>query len=227
MNAKKAAAAKAVTYIKDGMTLGLGTGSTAAFAIELIGQMVRNGLVVEAAASSVQSAKQAMDVGIKLIKFSNVHRLDLYIDGADEVDRDLNLIKGGGGALLREKILAFNSKQFIVIVDDTKLVDRLGKFPLPVELTPFANDLTKKNLEKLGCTTRFRMENGAPFITDNGNLIVDCNFDRIADPEELHRLIKKIPGVVEHGLFSNTLTGKVIVGYENGDTKELEGTRGL
>src|SRR5688572_8249515 len=135
MHAKKIAAAKAVSYIQDGMTIGLGSGSTSAIAIGLIGDQVAAGMSLKAVASSVQSAKLAMDKGISLVKFSEVHRIDLYIDGADEVDNDLNLIKGGGGALLREKILAYNSNRFLVMVDDSKLVQPLGKFPLPVEIT--------------------------------------------------------------------------------------------
>ena len=221
MNAKQIAARRAVSYIKEGMLLGLGTGSTAALAIELIGIMVREGFPLTAVASSVQTTKLALDSGIPIVKFSQVNRIDLYIDGADEVDPQLNLVKGGGGALLREKILAFHSTAFLVIVDDAKQVPQLGRFPLPVEVVPFANDLTKRQLEKLGCTTTIRSDQGLPFITDNGNLIMDCAFQLIPDPERLHHALKQIPGVVEHGLFLNTLTNRVIVGHSDGTFKEL------
>ena len=174
MNAKKLAAEKAVTFVKNGMTVGLGTGSTASFAIEAIGKLVRQGISIKAVASSLKSEAFAKKQAIQLVSFSEVRTIDIYIDGADEVDPQMNLIKGGGGALLREKILAYNSKEFIVIVESSKLVDHLGKFPLPVEVTEFAHELTRKDLEKLGCTTIIRHENNQPFKTDNGNMIIDC-----------------------------------------------------
>ena len=222
MNAKEIAAATAVTYIKEGMTLGLGTGSTAFYAIERIGRMVAAGMDLKAVASSVATAQLALEARIPMVKFSEVKGIDIYIDGADEVDKDLNLIKGGGGALAREKILAFHSDRFIVIADNSKMVDQLGRFPLAVEVLPFANEFTRRNLEKMGCSARIRTKNEVPFITDNGNLIMDCAFDRIEDPGKVGTAIREIPGVVEHGLFSRNLVDKVIVGYENGDYKEFE-----
>jgi ribose 5-phosphate isomerase A len=222
MNAKQIAAEHAVESVKNGMTVGIGTGSTSAFAIEALGRKVQQGLSIKAVASSIRSEEAAKNVNIKLIPFSGVGTIDIYIDGADEVDKDLNLIKGGGGALLREKILAFNSKEFLVIVDDSKLVEHLGKFLLPVEIIPFAMELTLKQLQKLGCSTAIRQENNKPYITDNNNLIIDCNFKKIEQVDQLHQSINAIPGVVENGLFTKSIVSKIIVGYENGEVKVIE-----
>jgi ribose 5-phosphate isomerase A len=167
MNTKKIAAEHAVESIQNGMTVGIGTGSTSAFAIEAMGKKVQRGLSITAVASSIRSEEAARNLGIKLVPFSQVDSIDIYIDGADEVDKDLNLIKGGGGALLREKVLAFNSKDFLVIVDNSKMVEHLGKFLLPVEIIPFAMELTLKQLQKLGCSTTVRMDGGKPYTTDN------------------------------------------------------------
>jgi ribose 5-phosphate isomerase A len=216
MNAKQLAAEHAVQFVKNGMTVGLGTGSTSAFAIEAVGKKVQQGLSIKAVASSLRSEELAKNSGITLIPFSEVQTIDIYIDGADEVDKDLHLIKGGGGALLREKILAFNSKQFLVIVDSSKMVQHLGAFLLPVEVVPFAMELTLKQLQKTGCTTSIRMQNNKQYITDNGNLIIDCDFKKIEKVEELHHFINNIPGVVENGLFLNSIVSQVIVGQENG-----------
>jgi ribose 5-phosphate isomerase A len=223
MNAKKLAAEKAVNFIEDGMTVGLGSGTTASFAIEAIMKLVAGGLSITAVASSIESENLARNAGIKLVPFSELKTIDLYIDGADEVDKDLNLLKGKGGALLREKILAFNSREFIVVIDSSKLVDHLGeKNLLPVEVIPFAIELTISQLKKLGCPSQLRMQNGSHYITDNGNMVVDCAFNKIADVEELDRLIKSIPGTVETGLFPAFMVSKIIVGYENGELKFLE-----
>lgn len=221
MNGKQLAAEYAVQFVKNGMTVGLGTGSTSAFAIDAIGKKVQQGLSLKAVASSVRSEEQAKKVGISLVPFSEVESIDIYIDGADEVDKDLNLIKGGGAALLREKILAFNSKEFVVIVDSSKLVEHLGKFLLPVEIIPFAMELTLKQLQKAGCTTSTRTENNKPYITDNGNLIIDCDFKKIENVERLHQFINSIPGVVENGLFLKDIVSRVIVGYDNGEVKVI------
>jgi ribose 5-phosphate isomerase A len=221
MNAKQVAAEHAAKLIQDGMTVGIGTGSTSAFAIEAISKRIKEGLSIKAVASSTRSEKLAKGAGITLIPFSEVEDIDLYIDGADEVDRNLNLIKGGGGALLREKILAFNSKEFIVIVDNSKLVPYLGKFLLPVEVTPFGMELTVRQLQKLGCTTTIRQEADKRYITDNGNIIVDCDFKKIEQVAQLHDSINAIPGVVENGLFSKTIVSKVIVGFENGEVQVI------
>src|SRR5215203_839260 len=222
MTPKQLAAERAVQFIKDGMTVGLGTGSTSAFAIEAIGRKIQQGLRATAVASSTGSEQLAQTAGITVVNFSEVKTIDIYIDGADEVDKDLNLIKGGGGALLREKILAFNSNEFVVIVDEFKLVTYLGKFLLPVEVTPFAIELTIKQLQKLGCSTIVRQTDGKSYITDNKNFIVDCNFKKIEKVEKLQQLIDEIPGVVENGLFLNNMVNKLIVGYENGKVKLIE-----
>jgi len=222
MNAKQLAAQKAISYVKNGMTIGLGTGSTAKEAIHALGKLVEQGLSIKALASSVESENLAQQVGITMAQFSEVVTLDLYIDGADEVDKELNLIKGGGGALLREKILAFNSAEFIVIVDESKLVDHLGSFALPVEVTPFGVSFTLNQLEKLGCKANIRTKNGVNFLTDNSNLILDCDFKQFHDVEKTSCLIDAIPGIVEHGLFSRSMVANVIVGYPDGTVKELK-----
>ena len=219
MNAKQLAAEHAVKLVKDGMTVGIGTGSTTSFAIEAISNRIKQGLSIKAVASSTRSEELAKKAGIKLISFSELERIDLYIDGADEVDRDLNLIKGGGGALLREKILAFHSKEFIVIVDSSKLVPHLGKFLLPVEVVPFALELTVRQLQNLACTTTIRQDNDKTYITDNGNIIVDCDFKKIEQVDRLHDSINAIPGVVENGLFTKTMISKIIVGHETGEVQ--------
>jgi ribose 5-phosphate isomerase A len=221
MNAKQLAAEHAVKLIDEGMIVGIGTGSTSAFAIKAISNRINEGLSIKAVASSLKSEGLAKETGITLIPFSEVKQIDLYIDGADEVDRDLNLIKGGGGALLREKILAFHSKEFIVIVDSSKLVDHLGKFLLPVEVIPFAMELTVRQIQQLGCTTIIREHNNKPYITDNGNIIIDCDFKKIEQVDQLHDAINAIPGVAENGLFPKTMIAKIFVGYENGEVRVI------
>lgn len=222
MNAKQLAAKKAASYVKNGMVVGLGTGSTAKHAILELGNLVAQGLSIRALASSIESESLARTNGIDIAPLSDVEKLDIYIDGADEVDNNLNLIKGGGGALLREKILAYNSREFIVIVDETKLVDQLGKFQLPVEVVPFGVHFTLQQLKMLGCSAAVRQKNSANYLTDNGNLIIDCDFQQIKNIENTSLLIDAIPGVVEHGLFPYKMVSKVIVGYENGTVKELK-----
>src|SRR5580692_6181792 len=166
---KKLAAAKAVGYIRSGMTLGLGTGSTAYWAIQGIGEQVKNGLSVRAIATSIQSDSLARELNIPIVPFSEIDHLDVTIDGADEVDDQLNLIKGGGGALLREKIVASATLFYIIIVDESKLVRQLGKFPLPVEVAPFGWEMTKLQLGKLGCKPVLRSVDDEPFLSDNGH----------------------------------------------------------
>lgn len=218
---KKAAGEKAAEYIEPGMTVGLGTGSTACWTIEKIGQMVAGGLEIKAIATSKQSELQAEGLGIPLISFAEITRIDVDIDGADEVDEGLNLIKGGGGALLREKIIASSSARMIVVVDDTKLVRQLGRFPLPVEVVPFGWEMTVRKLKATGCSTSVRMkEDGTAFITDNGNYIVDCHFHTIPSPAALQDRLNLIPGVVENGLFIG-MAGTVIAGYEDGHTRVI------
>jgi len=215
INPKQIAAEKAVDSIEDGMIVGLGTGSTAYWAIQKIGERVREGLNIQAVASSTMSEDLAIELGIPILPFADVAIIDVTIDGADEVDTNLQLTKGGGGALLREKILAANSRKFIVIVDESKVVDSLGAFPLPVEIVPFAYELTVRKLQSLGCELTIREKDGAHYITDNGNLIADCRFGSITDPVTLHQQLNLIPGVVENGLFVG-LTSQLIVGHADG-----------
>ncbi|MBN8851101.1 MAG: ribose 5-phosphate isomerase A [Sphingobacteriales bacterium 50-39] len=218
---KRIAAGKAIEYIKGGMTLGLGTGSTAYWAIQGIGEMVKNGLSVKAVATSEQSEALARELNIPIIPFSEVGQLDITIDGADEVDRGLNLIKGGGGALLREKIVAAVTKFYIIIVDESKLVEHLGKFPLPVEVVPFAWELTERKLAALGCTPRMRMAGDKPYLTDNSNYIFDCSFGRIEDPAGLHRRVSDITGVMEDGFFIG-MADIVVSGTADGGARVIE-----
>src|SRR5215469_17023779 len=185
INGKKIAASKAIEYVRDGMTLGLGTGSTAYWAIRGIGDMVKNGLAVRAIATSVQSDELARELNIPLVPFSEIDHIDLTIDGADEVDPAFNLIKGGGGALLRAKIVASATRFYIIIVDESKLVKQLGRFPLPVEVAPFGWEFTGRQLAALGCTPSQRMAGDKPFLTDNQHYILDCSFGTIADPAQL------------------------------------------
>lgn len=221
MEAKRIAAERAVDYIQNDMIVGLGTGSTAYWAIQKLGLKVQNGLNIRAIATSIQSEELAKKLGIQLISFSEIEEIDITIDGADEVNHDFCLIKGGGGALLREKIVAASTKEFIVVVDESKLVKFLGKFPLPIEIVKFGFEVTIKKLRMLGCEPILRKSDNKVFVTDNGNYIVDCNFINIEDPENLHNQINLIPGVVDNGLFVE-MTKKVIVGYQNGDVKEIE-----
>ncbi|WP_284238817.1 ribose-5-phosphate isomerase RpiA [Paenibacillus glycanilyticus] len=221
MESKRIAGEKAVEFVKDGMKVGLGTGSTAYWAIQAIGRRVKEeGLQVQAVATSVQSEELAKELGIPMMPFADVDMLDLTIDGADEVDPELHLIKGGGGALLREKIVAAASKQLIIIVDESKDVKQLGKFPLPVEIVPFAYELTVKKLKKLGCEPKLRMNGDQLYVTDNGNYIADCHFDAIANPVELHDTLNGIPGVVDNGLFIH-MANLVIVGSADGSIRSI------
>lgn len=222
MNLKQLAAEKAVEYVQDGMRVGLGTGSTAYWAIRRIGERVaKEGLSIQAVATSKASEKLAQEQGIPLIPFDRLEGLDLTIDGADELDRELHLIKGGGGALLREKIVAFHSKELIIIADESKLVDKLGHFPLPVEIVPFANEWTLASLEELGAKPMLRTEDERIYVTDNGNYIADCRFGVIENPKELHRMLLDLPGVVDNGLFIG-LARRAVIGHSDGTVTILE-----
>ena len=214
---KKLAGEKAVEQIKDEMIVGLGTGSTVEYTLRKIGELVRNGLKIQAIPTSIQTKRIAQEEKIPLTTIEEHPEIDITIDGADEVDSYLNLIKGGGGALTREKIIAFNSKKLIIIVDDSKVVKALGiDFPLPVEVVKFGWTATKKALESFGCEViRREVMPGEPFITDNGNYILDCDFEYIKEPEQMEININNIPGVVENGLFIN-LAHQAIVGGKQG-----------
>ncbi|WP_438350072.1 ribose-5-phosphate isomerase RpiA [Paenibacillus sp. FA6] len=221
MNMKRIAAEHAVQYIKDGMKVGLGTGSTAYWAIQKLGERVKEGLSIQTVATSKASEKLAIELGIPIIPFTKLDGLDVTIDGADEINTDLHLIKGGGGALLREKIVAYHSARLIIIADESKRVQTLGQFPLPIEVIPFAVDWTLKALEGLGCRAQLRTDDERLFITDNGNYIADCRFGSIALPLELHNKILGIPGIVDNGLFIGQ-ADLAIIGHRDGSVEVLE-----
>ncbi len=211
---KRKAGERAVEYIKDGMVVGLGTGSTVKYTILKLGELVKDGLDIIGVPTSIATEKLAKEMGIKLGSINDYQVIDLTIDGADEVDRNLNLIKGGGGALLREKMIAHASKYEIIVVDESKVKSVLGDFPLPIEIVKFGYKRTMNVLSTLGCKPLLRVKNGEAYITDNGNYIVDCKFERIDEPAKLERRIDEIPGVVEVGLFVG-LANKVIVGKKD------------
>ncbi|WP_147614476.1 ribose-5-phosphate isomerase RpiA [Paenibacillus odorifer] len=225
MNVKQLAAEKAVEFVKDGMKIGLGTGSTAYWAINKLGERVSEGLKITAVATSRASEEQARELGIPIVAFGDIDSLDLTIDGADELDSSLQLIKGGGGALLREKIVASNSTRMIVIADESKVVNTLGKFPLPVEIVPFAWEWTVAELANLGCNPELRRSGEELYKTDNGNYIADCRFEAIESAPKLALAIQNIPGVVEHGLFIG-IAAMAIVGKKDGSIETIEAKPG-
>ncbi|PHD61776.1 ribose-5-phosphate isomerase RpiA [Bacillus wiedmannii] len=216
MNLKLLAGEYAANLVKDGMKVGLGTGSTVYWTIQKLGERVKEGLSFQAVPTSKETEVLAKQLNISLISLNDVQSLDLTIDGADEIDANLQLIKGGGGALLREKIVATSSKELIIIADESKLVTHLGTFPVPVEIIPFSWKQTERKIQSLGCQTTLRLKNNETFITDNKNMIIDCIFPHnISNPANLHTQLKMITGVVETGLFVN-MTSKAIIGTENG-----------
>jgi ribose 5-phosphate isomerase A len=199
---KEAAARASLRFVKDGQVVGLGTGSTAAYFIRLLGEEVKNGLRVRGIPTSVRSRELAMSLGIPLITLDDCQEIDVTVDGADEVDPQLRLIKGGGGALLREKIVASATRHMIVVADASKQVPRLGKFPLPVEVIRFAQALVAKRIAALGAEVQLRRDAaGNAYLTDENNHILDCRFGEIRDPDRLAQKLSEMAGVVEHGLF--------------------------
>jgi ribose 5-phosphate isomerase A len=199
---KEAAGRAAAELVRDGDIVGLGTGSTAYFGVVALGERVKAGLKIVGIPTSIQTAELARAVGIPLTTLDEHPEIDITIDGADEADPKLNLIKGGGGALLREKVVASVTKKMVVVADSGKIVAALGKFPLPVEVISFARTVVEKKIVALGATPKLRTKSdGSPYVTDNGNQILDCSFGRIADPPALARELDGMPGVVEHGLF--------------------------
>lgn len=221
MNEKKAVGEKAIDFIKKDTIIGLGTGSTVFYTLHLLGKLVQQGLSIKGIPTSRQTEKLANELNIPLTSFDEIDQIDLAIDGADEVSTNLDLIKGGGGALLREKIVAKAAKKLIIVADSTKLVDRLGSFPLPVEIVPFGVDVTKRHIQKIGIHPELRMVNGAPFITDNGNYILDCSCPKLMTPKHLETDLNMIPGVVENGLFIS-MADMVITVNENKEVIILE-----
>jgi ribose 5-phosphate isomerase A len=199
---KEAAARASLGFVEDGQVVGLGTGSTAAYFIKLLGERVRNGLRIRGIPTSIRSKELAESLGIPLITLDDCQEIAVTVDGADEVDPQLRLIKGGGGALLREKIVASATRQLVIVADASKQVQRLGKFPLPVEVIRFAQALVAKKIEALGAQVQLRCgADGKPYVTDENNHILDCRFGEIRDPDRLARELSEMPGVVEHGLF--------------------------
>jgi ribose 5-phosphate isomerase A len=221
---KKKAALAAVAHIRSGMKLGLGTGSTAKHFVDALGEKVKEGWDLLCVPTSEATRKQAESLGLNLTTLDETPVLDITVDGADELDESLRLIKGGGGALLREKIVASSSRKMIVIADDSKKVAELGKFPLPVEVVPFGLRATAIKIDQAFAWTRnegpvtLRMRDGKPFVTDNGNVILDCALGRIQYHEKLAAALSSIPGVVDHGLFIGMASLAIIAGEDGVET---------
>jgi ribose 5-phosphate isomerase A len=218
---KRAAAARALDYVTDGMKLGLGTGSTAKHFVELLGERVRVGLRVIGVPTSEATRADAQRCGVPLTTLDDIDHLDLTVDGADEIDRSLNVIKGGGGALLREKIVAAASDRMIVISDDSKWVETLGRFPLPIEVIPFGLAATKRAINAAfaaadvkGEITVRKGKDGHAFVTDGGHWIIDAHLGKIPDATQLAWLLNPIPGVVEHGLFIGLANTAILAGSQ-------------
>ncbi len=214
--AKLAAAQYALRFVEPGMVVGLGSGSTATLFIQLLGEQVKQGLKIQGIASSEDSEKLGRSLGIPITDFTQHRTIDVAIDGADEVGPGMALIKGGGGKLLREKIVASACKRFIIVADDTKLVQQLGRFPLPVEVIRMAVPLVTERLSELGFTPTVRQAKvgSGPYITDEGNILLDCASSGIVDPEETAAEIRNIVGVVEHGLFLGMAERALIAGAD-------------
>lgn len=219
---KKRAALKALDFVENGMTLGLGTGSTAEHFVHALAERVKDDLSLTCVSTSLRTADLAESLGIGICDIDDVSHIDLTVDGADEVDSDLQLIKGGGGALLREKIVAAASDRMVVIVDEGKVVDPLGAFPLPVEVVPFGMKVTAGKLartfEMYGCPSvdvqLRQLDNGEAFVTDGGHFILDCSCSEISQPKPLAEALSRLPGVVDHGLFID-IASVVIIGRDN------------
>ncbi|EHY0678965.1 ribose-5-phosphate isomerase RpiA [Listeria monocytogenes] len=222
MNQKKLAGEKACEWIEDGMVVGLGTGSTVYYTIEKLGQMVNNGLHITGVATSDETTKQAEKLGIPLKSLNDVTEIDVTIDGADEIDTNFQGIKGGGGALLREKMVASASLKNIWVVGEEKLVRTLGKFPLPLEVIPFGWKQIERTLAKEQIQTNLRKQsNGEVYVTNNGNYILDIVNQSFTDAEMWQEKLAQIPGVVEHGLFLDYVD-VIICGKANGETEIIK-----
>jgi ribose 5-phosphate isomerase A len=217
--AKLAVAWRAVELVDEGMAVGLGTGTTATMFIRALGERVKAGLRIRCVASSDASHQLAASLGIPVVSLAELPELDVYIDGADEVGPRLALIKGGGGALLREKIVASAARKFVVVADSTKVVETLGRYPLPVEVIQMALPIVQRKLANLGLNPALRRRDGAAYLTDERNFILDCACEQIPDPEKIAAEIRGIAGVVEHGLFLNMAGVALIAG--DGGVQEL------
>jgi len=213
---KESAARASLRYVGEGAVVGLGTGSTAAFMVRLLAERVRDGLKIVGIPTSKRTGELATSLGIALTTLNEHPEIDVTIDGADEFDSQLRLIKGGGGALLREKIVASASRKLVIIADSSKQAPKLGKFPLPVEVIPFAEKLIAKKVAAMGAQVKLReYAAGNPFVTDEGHHILDCEFGEIDDPEKIGAELSFMPGIVEHGLFLN-MASVVVVGRKDG-----------
>ncbi len=227
--AKFVAAKRAVEYVEDGMRVGMGTGSTAAWMVRCLGELVRDdGLNITGVPTSTRTAELAQQVGINVVTLDEARWLDVTIDGTDEFDAELCLIKGGGGALLQEKIVATASDKMIVITDPSKHVEQLGAFPLPVEVIPFGWQTTKALIEEmmvsmdvLGHTATMRMNGEALYVTDEGNHIVDLHLTRIGNPRQMSLVLNQVPGVVENGLFID-ICDVVVTGHADGRVEVID-----
>jgi ribose 5-phosphate isomerase A len=217
---KEAAARASLRFVEDGQVVGLGTGSTAAHFIKLLGERVKAGLRVRGIPTSVRSEALAKSLGIPLTNLDECPEIAVTVDGADEVDPQLRLIKGGGGALLREKIVASATRKLVIVADASKRVAMLGKFPLPVEVIKFAKTLVTKKIARMGAHVQLRTnDDGTPYLTDENNYILDCRFGEIADAEDLARELSDMPGVVEHGLFIGMAS--IVLVADGGEVLEL------
>jgi ribose 5-phosphate isomerase A len=213
---KQAAAEASMRFVQDEKIVGLGSGSTAAYAVRLLAERMQAGLKIRGIPTSNETHELAAKLGIPLVTLDEFQSIDVTIDGADEIDSQLQLIKGGGAAFLREKIVASASRQLVIIADSTKLVPVLGKAPVPVEVIPFAQALVAVEIAALGATVSIRRNSsGQPWITDEGHHILDCHFNQISDPPALARALEEIPGVVEHGLFIH-MADVVLIGEDSG-----------
>ena len=225
LDLKEMAAREAVKYVRDGMVVGLGSGSTASIAIKLMGELVREGWQLVGIPTSRTSEVLGRSVGFKIGDLRDYPDVDVTIDGADEVDPKLNLVKGLGGALVREKIVAASTKNEVIVIDQSKLVDFIcQKSPLPVEILQFGQEATIRKLEEFGCKVTMRKSNGDVFISDNGNFIADCKFTKISNPAKMEWELNLVPGVVDNGLFVG-LAHVVIVASKDG-TKTLTKSKG-
>ncbi|MBP3310720.1 MAG: ribose-5-phosphate isomerase RpiA [Butyricicoccus sp.] len=215
MDKKKIAGEKAAEYVKDGMTLGLGTGSTAFHAVNAVGELVKKGMKLQAVPTSKATEAQARELGIPLLTIDEVDHIDLAIDGVDEIDPAFNAIKGGGGALYREKVVATLADEVIWIMDDSKLVEHIGAFHLPVEIAQYGSKQAMAQMEKYGFNPVLRVRDGKTFVTDNGNYIADLHLGAGFDIEDVYSKLSGMLGVLEHGLFLN-MCKRIIVGTDEG-----------